>query len=101
MPSLRSLACRVALCGWLCSCQGPPPNHALPVRDLAGKCALIAFSGCAALMPEPADTHGGEHDAVDRDAAADDAGIADADAADANMAHPIAVDARVAEPTQR
>lgn len=41
------------LLGALCSCQLPAPSHALVVRDLAGKCALIQFSGCAAFQQPP------------------------------------------------
>lgn len=36
------------------SCLGPPPSHALVVRNLESKCALIAFSGCGAFYPPPA-----------------------------------------------
>jgi hypothetical protein len=31
----------------LCSCRLPAPSHAFVVRDVASKCALIAFRGCA------------------------------------------------------
>ena len=50
------------------SCLGPPPSHALVVRNLEAKCALIAFSGCAALYAPP------------ERASDDDAGTEDEDA---------------------
>lgn len=37
----------------ICSCVGPPPSHALVVRNMELKCALIAFSGCGAFASEP------------------------------------------------
>jgi len=49
----------------------PRPSHALVVRDVASKCALVAFSGCASLHPPPS-------------AAEElDGGVADADGTDA------------------
>ncbi|MEY4582109.1 MAG: hypothetical protein RL701_6812 [Pseudomonadota bacterium] len=60
-------------CGW----PRPPLTHALEVRDWQSKCALIWFSGCAALLPEPLATD-------------DDAGVPDApaDDNDAGSAEP-------------
>jgi hypothetical protein len=37
----------------LAACRQPPADHALVVRHPESKCALIAFSGCAALAPAP------------------------------------------------
>jgi hypothetical protein len=44
----------------LSACAGPAPTHALVVRHPELKCALIAFSGCAALFPPEPE---GEEDA--------------------------------------
>jgi hypothetical protein len=46
------IALALGLLATLCSCLGPPPSHALVVRNLELKCALIAFSGCAAFADE-------------------------------------------------
>lgn len=46
-------AVAVGLLWPLSACLGPPPSHALVVRNLELKCALIAFSGCAAFASEP------------------------------------------------
>ena len=56
------------LAAQLGSCVGAPPSHALVVRNLASKCALIAFSGCGALYPP------------DEDGAYEHAGMEDEDA---------------------
>jgi len=40
----------LALCLLLCACAAPAPRKALTVRNLQSKCALIQFSGCAALV---------------------------------------------------
>lgn len=55
------------------SCLGPPPSHALVVRNLEGKCALVAFSYCAALEPPeaPEPIEGDEHARFDEDAGVD------------------------------
>ena len=49
----------------LAACAGPPPSHALTVRHPELKCALIAFSGCGALVaPQPEqDAELGDEDA--------------------------------------
>lgn len=49
------IALALALSAALGACVGPPPSHALVVRHLALKCALIAFSGCAAFASEDED----------------------------------------------
>jgi hypothetical protein len=63
-------ALALLLAALLGSCLGPPPSHALVVRNLASKCALIAFSGCGAFYaPDEAGTD--EH----ADVEAEDAGV--------------------------
>ena len=52
----------------LSSCLGPPPSHALVVRNLEGKCALIAFSGCGALYGTEPERAAGDDAAGDEDA---------------------------------
>lgn len=69
MRALFAIAMLVALG----ACAGPPPSHALTVRHPELKCALIAFSGCGALVPEerePPELEQDEDAGVD-DAAAD------------------------------
>jgi len=49
----------LALLAPLSACVGPPPSHALVVRHPELKCALIAFSGCSAFVPnDEADEEG-------------------------------------------
>ena len=55
------------------ACAGPAPTHALVVRHPELKCALIAFSGCAALVPEEA----AEPIAADEDAGVEPAALAE------------------------
>jgi hypothetical protein len=50
-------ACALSACAITACVSGPPPTHALVVRHLERKCALIAFSGCAALMAAPRPEH--------------------------------------------
>jgi len=46
------LALSAVLAVALGACVGPPPTHVLIVRHPESKCALIAFSGCAAFVTE-------------------------------------------------
>lgn len=47
---------RAFLCWWVAGASacagGPAPGHALVVRNLQSKCALIAFFGCEAFASE-------------------------------------------------
>lgn len=63
----------LGLLGPLCSCLGPPPSHALVVRNLELKCALIAFSGCAAFTSEEEEIDDGDGGVGDEDAGVDQA----------------------------
>ncbi len=65
------VALALGLLGPLCSCLGPPPSHALVVRNLELKCALIVFSGCAAFAREEVEE--GDAGVADEDAGADQA----------------------------
>jgi hypothetical protein len=57
--ALVRAAVALLLAAKLGSCVGPPPSHALVVRNLQSKCALVAFSGCGAFHPP--DEAGAEH----------------------------------------
>ena len=46
----------------------PPATHALTVRDVEGKCALIFFSGCSSLGGESSPTSEGADAELDSDA---------------------------------
>jgi hypothetical protein len=57
----RALA-GLALYAWLglAGCAAPVRSHALVVRELASKCALVRFSFCAQLAPEKHSPGGSE-----------------------------------------
>jgi hypothetical protein len=65
---MRSLVWCAALLGAVAlshACVRPPVNTALIVRNLESKCALIAFSGCAAFATD--DDYEGEDAGSDSD----------------------------------
>jgi hypothetical protein len=70
-------ACALCAFATLCACGWPHPplTHALEVRNLQSKCALIWFSGCTALLPESSEPDG-------------DAGTVEPDDSDAGVAEP-------------